>query len=99
MANIPDLLTRLGIHKAVLTGLKVCIQAHGPVTPELIGSAAKRIEHCILEELKKHSIEEIRELSLDHLAVQQAKTIVTLQQNNAALQKRVAELLVKCNTE
>ena len=37
------------LHKIIVNALTDCINAHGPITPEWKGSAAKRILNNILE--------------------------------------------------
>lgn len=41
------------LHRVVVGALKDTINMHGPITPEWIGSAAKRITAAVVAEQKK----------------------------------------------
>lgn len=49
---------KAGFEQRVRTGLKQCLNDHGPITPLLLGSAAKRISGCVYGWLRRRGVVE-----------------------------------------
>lgn len=67
--NIPE----SHLNRIIAGQLRSCIKAHGNITPELIGSAAKRIANSLLGEIEMHKQIHI---STNKLQPQQQATIM-----------------------
>lgn len=80
------------LNKIVSVAIRDSIKAHGPITPNTVGSAAKRIAGSLQGELRKRSLVDLTDETLksvlsikDDLIRRQAEKIVTLAKSNSDL--------------
>jgi hypothetical protein len=80
---------RTHLTKLIAGQLRACIDAHGPITKEVVGSAAKRIAHSLLGEFMRLNYH----INTDTLSTQQQLTIMN------SLEAKLKDLAIEVKQE